>query len=202
LDKLGGIDPYSASKAAAEIIVNSISSVLNPNKIPVTTVRAGNVIGGGDWGEDRLVPDLVRALLNNQPLTIRNPNATRPFQHVLDCLYGYLLLAQSHLEKRTNCPLSLNFGPDDSLSVTDFIELFEKFFEKKIPRTVLGSEIPESTWLALDSRKARAELQWKPSFSHISAISSTADWYSKFNHGDDARELIKKEISSFKVDKW
>ena len=93
-DKLGGKDPYSASKAASEIVIAAINSSNNPNRIPVTTVRAGNVIGGGDWGADRIVPDIVNAIQNNQPLIIRNPNSTRPWQHVLDCLYGYLLVAQ------------------------------------------------------------------------------------------------------------
>lgn len=130
-DKLGGLDPYSASKAASEIIVASMSATCNALKIPVTTVRAGNVIGGGDWGEERLVPDLVRALNGNSKLIIRNPNATRPWQFVLDCLYGYLLVAQSHMEERGDVPNSVNFGPDESLSVTELVRLLKLPLEGK-----------------------------------------------------------------------
>jgi CDP-glucose 4,6-dehydratase len=201
-DKLGGMDAYSASKAASEMIVTAIAASNNPNRIPVTTVRAGNVIGGGDWGEDRLVPDLVRAFQFDKPLLLRNPNATRPWQHVLDCLYGYLLVAQLHLEKTANSPKSINFGPNDSLKVTDLVNLFEGAFEKKIIQEIVPSQIPESTWLALDSSLARNELNWEPSFSQASAVSQTAGWYSKYAKGEDARELTQAEISNFKVGKW
>ena len=201
-DKLGGNDPYSASKAASEIIIASIACSHNPTKIPVTTVRAGNVIGGGDWGEDRLVPDLVKALQSNKPLLIRNPNAIRPWQHVLDCLYGYLLVAQVHLEEMINIPKSVNFGPCDSLSVIELVKLFEDAFKKNIVQEIISSQIPESNWLALDSSLARKELKWRPSFSQASAVSQTAIWYSKFINGEDARDLIQSEISGFKVGKW
>lgn len=202
LDKLGGKDPYSASKAAAEIVVASIALASNPYAIPVTTVRAGNVIGGGDWGEDRLVPDLVRAIQSNKTLRIRNPLATRPWQHVLDCLHGYLLVAQLHLEKSVDFPKSVNFGPNESISVNDLIELFEEAFQKKILREKVTSEIPENSWLTLDSSLAQNVVNWKPSFSQASAVSQTANWYSRFANGEDARELVQTEISRFKVGKW
>lgn len=201
-DKLGGKDPYSGSKAASEIIIAAICSSNNPNRIPVTTVRAGNVIGGGDWGEDRLVPDLVKALHSNVSLSIRNPNSIRPWQHVLDCLYGYLLVAQLHLEKANYIPKSVNFGPSDSLSVIELVKLFEGAFEKRIAQEVVSSQIPESPWLALDTSLAHNELNWKPSFSQALAVSQTAGWYSKYANGEDALELMQAEISRFKVDKW
>ena len=201
-DKLGGKDPYSASKAAAEIVVASIALASNPHAIPVTTVRAGNVIGGGDWGEDRLVPDLVRAIQSNKPLGIRNPLATRPWQHVLDCLHGYLLVAQLHLEKSVDFPKAVNFGPNESLSVNDLVELFEEAFQQKILREIVTSKIPENTWLTLDSSLAHNIVNWKPSFSQASAVIQTASWYSRFANGEDARELVQTEISRFKVGKW
>ncbi len=201
-DKLGGTDPYSSSKAASEMIIASMVSSNNPYTIPVTTVRAGNVIGGGDWGEDRLVPDIVKALQNNQPLLVRNPNATRPWQHVLDCLYGYLLVAQLHLEKAKVIPKSMNFGPSDSLPVIDLVKLFENAFEKTIVQKIVPSQIPESTWLALDSSLARKTLGWHSSFSQTSAVNHVANWYSRFASGEDARELMQIEISRFKVGKW
>ena len=141
-DHLGGDDPYSASKAASEIIVASIAASSNPREIPVTTVRAGNVIGGGDWGEDRLVPDMVRAFQSNKPLTIRNPNATRPWQHVLDCLYGYVLVAQAHLEEEVPTPRAVNFGPNDSLSVCELVKLFESAYGQVINQEIVPSPIP------------------------------------------------------------
>ena len=201
-DKLGGLDPYSASKAASEIIVASMSATCNPLKIPVTTVRAGNVIGGGDWGEERLVPDLVRALNGNSKLIIRNPNATRPWQFVLDCLYGYLLVAQSHMEERGDVPNSVNFGPDESLSVTELVRLFEAAFGRKIELEESKSTFPESEWLRLDSSLARAYFGWESSFSAAQAVSQTANWYSKFESGVDAKELMRAEILKYKVGKW
>jgi CDP-glucose 4,6-dehydratase len=201
-DKLGGLDPYSASKAASEIIVASMSATCNALKIPVTTVRAGNVIGGGDWGEERLVPDLVRALNGNSKLIIRNPNATRPWQFVLDCLYGYLLVAQSHMEEGGDVPNSVNFGPDESLSVTELVRLFEAAFGRTIELEESKSTFPESEWLRLDSSLARAYFGWESSFSAAQAVSQTANWYSKFESGVDAKELMRAEILKYKVGKW
>jgi CDP-glucose 4,6-dehydratase len=201
-DKLGGIDPYSASKAASEIIVNSINISNNPLDIPVTTVRAGNVIGGGDWGQERLVPDLVRALYSNTSLSIRNPKSTRPWQHVLDCLYGYLLVGQSHLESHGNTPRAINFGPRDSLSVLELVNLFEAAFEKKVEHAYLKSSIPESEWLELNSELAHSSLGWQSSFSQTGAVNQTAQWYSDFASGRDAKELMLEEIANFKFGKW
>lgn len=201
-DKLGGLDPYSASKAAAELIVASIISSNNPNEIPVTTVRAGNVIGGGDWGEDRLVPDIVRTLNSQIPLLIRNPNATRPWQHVLECLYGYLLVAESHLREKSVTPSSINFGPNESLSVMQLLSLFEESFGRKINYEQRESSIPESKYLALDSSLAHTYLGWFAELSPIQAVSQTAEWYSNFEQGSDAKELVRQEISIYKVGKW
>lgn len=201
-DKLGGLDPYSASKAASEIIVASMSATCNALKIPVTTVRAGNVIGGGDWGEERLVPDIVRALNGNSKLIIRNPNATRPWQFVLDCLYGYLLVAQSHMEEKSDVPNSVNFGPDESLSVSELVRLFEAAFGRKIELEESKSTFPESERLRLDSSLARAYFGWESSFSAAQAVSQTANWYSQFESGVDVKELMRAEILKYKVGKW
>jgi len=201
-DQLGGVDPYSATKAASEIIVNSINISNNPLNIPITTVRAGNVIGGGDWGQERLVPDLVRALYSNTTLPIRNPKSVRPWQHVLDCLYGYLLVGQSHLEKKRDIPRALNFGPRDSLSVMELVILFEAAFEKKVVHEHLKSSIHESEWLELNSELAHSYLGWKSSFSQSEAVSQTAEWYSNFASGRDARELILDQVAKFKIGKW
>lgn len=201
-DKLGGRDPYSASKAAAEHITAAISSSNNPFAIPVTTVRAGNVIGGGDWGEERLIPDLVRALKTNSSLSIRNPHATRPWQHVLDCLYGYLLVAQSHLDAKLDIPKSVNFGPTETLSVIEIAHLFEDAFERKIDFEFLKSDITESEWLALDSSLALTYYGWQASFSQKTAVRQTAGWYSNFENSGNAQELMHEAISTYKVGKW
>lgn len=201
-DRLGGNDPYSASKAATELIVSSLVSASNQQGTPVTTVRAGNVIGGGDWGEDRLIPDIVRAFQTGEPLSIRNPNATRPWQHVLDCLFGYLLTAELHLKNSNKIPKSLNFGPQDSMTVIDLVRNFEKEFDYGIVREIVSPPMPESSWLALDASLAYSELGWKPSFSQISAVRQTARWYSKFLQGESARELMQNEISDYRFGKW
>jgi CDP-glucose 4,6-dehydratase len=201
-DKLGGQDPYSASKAAAEHVISAIRVSCNPLKIPITSVRAGNVIGGGDWGEERLVPDLVRTLEANTELVIRNPKATRPWQYVLDCLYGYLLVAQSHLEAKSDVPESVNFGPNESLSVMELHSLFEAAFGKKITLEIALSDLPESECLTLDSGLASAYFGWKTSLSPAQAVSQTADWYSKFANGEDAKKLMRMEIAKYKVNKW
>lgn len=201
-DRLGGNDPYSASKAATELIVASLATASNQHGTAVTTVRAGNVIGGGDWGEDRLIPDIVRAYEYGKPLSIRNPHSTRPWQHVLDCLYGYLLTAELHLKKSENIPKSLNFGPQDSMSVIDLVNNFENEFNRRITQEFVKSPMLESTWLDLDASFAYRELGWKPSFSQLSAVRQTAKWYSKFLQGESARVLMQNEIADYKVGKW
>lgn len=201
-DKLGGRDPYSASKAASEIVINSINITNNPLRKPITTVRAGNVIGGGDWGQDRLVPDLVRALSTDNLISIRNPNATRPWQHVLDCLHGYLLVGQSHLEKKEHIPKAINFGPGVSLTVIELVNLFENAFNKRATHNYQEIAIPESERLELESNLAYSFLGWKPSISQRDAVKQTAEWYLKFASGRDAQELIFEEIANFKLDKW
>lgn len=201
-DRLGGNDSYSASKAASELIVNALAISNNPRKIPVTTVRAGNVIGGGDWGEERLVPDLIRSIMSSAVLTIRNANATRPWQYVLDCLYGYLLVAQAHLEKQVNLPNAFNFGPKESLTVAELVRVFEKSLNRQVPCEILVSEIHEHGRLALDSHRAESLLGWKPSLTPEQSIVQTADWYSKFIAGADAQQLMRDETAKYRGSEW
>ena len=197
-DPLGGKDPYSASKAATELVVNSLLSSCNPNEIPVVTVRAGNVIGGGDWGEDRLVPDIVKALNTSMPLKVRSPEATRPFQHVLDCLRGYILTAQAIRSKVESTPTSLNFGPYKSLTVMEVINIFEQAFGSKVSVIESRSNIREAEYLELDSNLARNFLNWKPLYSPEKAIKQTADWYFRYYNGADAQKLMLAELTTFK----
>jgi CDP-glucose 4,6-dehydratase len=201
-DTLGGNDSYSASKAASELIVNALATSNNPREIPVTTVRAGNVIGGGDWGEERLVPDLIRSIMSSSVLTIRNANATRPWQYVLDCLYGYLLVAQAHLEQQPHLPNAFNFGPKESLTVAELVRLFEESLNRQVPFEILESNIQEHGRLALDSHRAESLLGWKPSLTPRQSITQTADWYTKFLAGSDAQELMRDETKKHRGNAW
>jgi CDP-glucose 4,6-dehydratase len=193
-DNLGGDDPYSASKAAVEIIVSSFISSLNTFNIPVTTVRAGNVIGGGDWGSERLIPDLVRAIESGGLLALRNPESTRPWQYILDCLRGYLLVAQNHLLGEVPNLQSVNFGPVDSLSVSRVVTAFQDVFGKEIPIVTTASSISEHRTLRLDSTLALKNYGWEPALTVYEAISRSATWYSNYGKGSDPRTLMLNEI--------
>lgn len=179
-DALGGIDPYAASKAAAELAAQSYrQAFLHERGILLATARAGNVIGGGDWSADRLVPDLVRAQAAGQPLQVRSPRATRPWQHVLDCLSGYLLLGQRLLAGDPACARAWNFGPvaDDNRTVGAVLERMQAFWPE-LGWTDADSKGPhEAALLGLDSAEARKHLGWAPVWRLDDALRATAQWY-------------------------
>ena len=199
-DELGGLDPYSSSKAATELIVTSLISKLNSYKTPVTTVRSGNVIGGGDYGENRLVPDLVTALNLDQILMLRNPTSTRPWQYILDCLRGYLLVAQAHLQNKANIPNSINFGPSSSLPVKEVINIFQLAFKKEVDYKVVESTFNETDKLELNSQLAFDYLGWRPLLTPELAIMRTANWYLKSSAGISSRELMLEDLSNYTKD--
>jgi CDP-glucose 4,6-dehydratase len=183
-DPLGGHDPYSASKAACELAVASWrGSFAMP---PMATARAGNVMGGGDFAPTRLVPDLARAR-GGEPLVLRHPQATRPWQHVLDVLRGYLLLAEA-LAAGT-APDALNFGPDeaDEATVLDVIAGFEAAFGTHFPWHQAPDPPPEAARLALDPALAHASLGWRPRLGRAGCIAATAAWYAAWARGEDMR---------------
>jgi CDP-glucose 4,6-dehydratase len=196
-DQLGGDDPYSASKAASEIIVKSLNESNNLRKIPVTTVRAGNVIGGGDWADHRLIPDLVRAHKNSEKLKVRNLNSTRPWQYILDCLWGYLLVGQAHLEKRDSVPEAVNFGPKSATEVASVIQLFMNFFECDIEIAPENSKNSEQNRLDLDSHLAKDYFSWETSLDLHETVRRTAFWYKSFLEGENALVLMVNEINDF-----
>ena len=184
-DPLGGHDPYSASKAGCEIAVDSYrKSFFAATGVPLTaTVRAGNVIGGGDWAEDRLVPDIIRSISKKEPLEIRSPEATRPWQHVLDCLSGYLLLGTRLLEGKKEFAQAWNFGPDltDNNTVHHVLKLFEPHFPEMHWKDVSNRQKPhEASGLSLNSEKGSRELGWKPVWPLEKAVFYTASWYHSF----------------------
>ncbi len=190
-DPLGGEDPYSASKAAAEIAVASWRASFAAELPPLATARAGNVIGGGDFSEMRIIPDLVRAQLAGTPLTVRRPDATRPFQHVLDVLRGYLLLSERLATGKA--PPALNFGPRDSeIRVRDLL-----FHWGNVAwEPVQGPVMDEARRLALDSTLAGRVLGWHPIFDTPQAISATASWYAAWHAGADMAAATDAEIAA------
>lgn len=197
-DPLGGHDPYSASKAAAELITDSYrrSFLADPAGPRVASARAGNVIGGGDWGEDRLIPDLVRAALAGVPLRLRNPAAVRPWQHVSCPLSGYLLLAQA-LCADASAARAWNFGPDpdDTRSVEEVVrELSARWPSGIAWETDPGEHPHETSVLALDSALARDQLGWRPPLGFAEAIEATAAWYAAWRSGADMREATLEQI--------
>lgn len=180
-DRLGGHDPYSASKAGVELVAASYRTAFmqRPSAPLVATARGGNVIGGGDWSEDRLIPDLVRSVVAQEPLVVRSPRAMRPWQHVLDCLSGYLLLGQRLLVGDGACADAWNFGPDGDGNHT--VEQVLQDLARTWPQLrwqVASSPQPhEAGLLQLDSAKAKMHLGWRPVWDLEKAICHTANWY-------------------------
>ena len=182
-DRLGGRDPYSASKAGAEIVAGCYRATLAPrgNGMLIATARGGNIIGGGDWSDDRIVPDFVRAVTAGAPLTLRNPAAVRPWQHVLSLVHGYLLLASRLLAGEAACADAWNFGPaeGEAVAVGALVERLGAAWTKPEIRQAPGG-FPETQFLRLDSAKARAALGWAPPLDFAAAVGLTAAWYRDF----------------------
>ena len=199
-DSLGGHDPYSASKAASEIVIASYrDAFLSAQGVAVASARAGNVIGGGDWSEDRLIPDAVRAWQAGQPLVIRSPGAIRPWQHVLDPLAGYLMLAQKLFEE-AKLAGAYNFGPqtDEAATVRDVVELAFSAYGSGVTSYENNSNGPhEAGWLALEVAKARVALGVAPHWTLTEAVNRTMAWYRAQHEGADSRALCEKEIAAY-----
>jgi len=184
-DKLGGFDPYSSSKAAVELLVSSFrnSFFSNTDTPLIASARAGNVIGGGDWSSDRLFPDIVRSIQSKNALLIRNPNATRPWQHVLDCLYGYLVLAENLLKTNGRAyDQAWNFGPSKSsnIKVIDILKKVEHLWGDFKWVVDDGFNNHEANLLYLDSSKSQKLLHWKSILDIDETLSWTISWYKEF----------------------
>ncbi|MDB9852455.1 CDP-glucose 4,6-dehydratase [Amylibacter sp.] len=198
-EQLGAADPYSSSKACAELICSSYyKSFFKKNNVGISTVRAGNVIGGGDWAKDRLIPDFLKSASSNASFSVRMPNAVRPWQHVLEPLFGYITLAQNLFERPNLFSEAYNFGPDEgnTIRVSELL-------------TILGSEIPSAAWqytkadlpeamtLKLDSSRAKRKLSWYPKLNIIDAVKLTAKWHNEYSNGADMLDITIGQVENY-----
>ena len=204
IDKLGGPDPYSASKGAAELAISSYfrSYFKKESNISLASARAGNVIGGGDWSSNRLRPDCVKAWAKNKKVILRNPNSTRPWQHVLEAVMGYIVLAINlNINKKINGH-AFNFGPSTkkNYKVINCVQTFEKYWPKIKWHIGNNKNFKESSLLKLNSKKALKFLKWKGALNFEQTIKLTATWYRDFykKRGKiDSFNQVKKYIEIF-----
>ena len=203
-DPMGGFDPYSSSKGCSELLSASYrNSFFHPNEyekshtVLLATARSGNVIGGGDWAEDRLIPDIIRATAKKETTEIRNPHAVRPWQHVLEPLSGYLLLGEKLLGKEKKYASAWNFGPDSeqSKTVSQVIESAQKSWPDITVKFSENTQNPhEATLLTLDSSKAQTKLGWKNVWQYDEGMKHTIEWYKKFYSAKEVLSLKQLEL--------
>jgi len=201
-DELGGHDPYSASKAAAEIVFTSYlkSYFGSQSNCGIGSVRAGNVIGGGDWSDDRIIPDCVRALNQGEPIKVRSPLSVRPWQHVLEPIAGYLQLASRLAKSPSRFSGSWNFGPAEygSSNVITVVEsVVKEWGVGSIDISSATDDLHEAGLLHLDCAKAMAELDWRPQWQFARTIAETIAWYKAFSAGEDALKLSMAQIALY-----
>jgi CDP-glucose 4,6-dehydratase len=204
-DPIGGYHPYSSSKGAAEIAINSWRlSFFNPNEYDnhgksIASVRAGNVIGGGDWAKDRIVPDCIKAIEANNPVEIRSPKSVRPWEHVLEPLSGYLMLGEKMYKHPEEYAEAWNFGPEQSsiIPVWDIAQsIINNYKRGELKDASDFNAVHEAKLLALDISKARFKLGWVPTLNIDETIKLTVDWYKDYNN-TNVYELCKKQIIDF-----
>lgn len=200
-DPMGGYDPYSSSKGCAELVTAAYRrSFFSDSRVAVASVRAGNVIGGGDWGMDRLVPDALRAFAAKRKLRVRHPDAVRPWQHVLDPLNGYLTLAERLWEDGSSYSGGWNFGPGDtenrpvSWVVAELARRWGKDARWEVDR---APQPYEANLLRLDCSKARTELKWQPRVDLGAALDSVVEWHLRYSKGENVRKLTEEQIARF-----
>jgi len=205
-DPLGGHDLYSSSKAASEILTQSYRRSFFPtedygrsHQVLLATARAGNVIGGGDWSQDRLVPDCIRAVDQGRELAIRSPGAIRPWQHVLEPLSGYLALGQRLFERDQTVADAWNFGPadDEARTVSWVVERVKSSFPSLVVNYDRSPQPHEAKFLRLDCSKARQELKWSPVWDTLSAVDKTCQWYQAHQAGIDMHGFTLKQVEEY-----
>ena len=203
-DPMGGYDPYSSSKGCAEIIASAYrrSYFGSDPRIFLATARAGNVIGGGDWSEDRLVPDIIRAFLNQEAPVIRNPNAVRPWQHVLEPLRGYLMLAEGLWKKESLYADAWNFGPNEegTKTVSWIVKRLLKIWGPDKDWQIDGAQQPhEAAFLKLDCARSKNILGWVPKLEISEALRWIVAWYLAYQQGEDMRIVTENEIKRYEA---
>tara|TARA_X000000950_G_C13920898_1_gene663335 strand:+ start:16506 stop:17573 length:1068 start_codon:yes stop_codon:yes gene_type:complete len=205
-NRLGGKDIYGASKACAEIIFNSYyNSFYKKSNVLLSSVRAGNVIGGGDWSENRIVPDLFKSAIRNKNITIRNPKSTRPWQHVLEPLNGYLNVANKLYKKEINSGESFNFGPlihnhvNVITLINDLALRFEEKTNNKIKINIKKNKLFENNLLRLNIKKSNKVLKWKPILNYSKMINFTSDWYTSYIQDKNIISITEKQIKYFET---
>ncbi|BBB90409.1 MAG TPA: CDP-glucose 4,6-dehydratase [Methylomusa anaerophila] len=202
-DAMGGYDPYSSSKGCAELVVSAYrNSFFNDKNIALASARAGNVIGGGDWATDRLIPDFVRSVAEHRPIFVRNPLAARPWQHVLEPLSGYLRLGVMMLADREKYSSAWNFGPRDIdvLNVEEILQMAIKIWGKGGIRIDKHEQPHEAHLLKLDISKAQAYLKWQPAYAVYDAVDKTIQWYKKYyenKENENMYEYTLKQIQEY-----
>lgn len=196
-DKLGGYDMYSSSKACSEILTSSFRDSFLKDGYALASARAGNVIGGGDWAQDRLLPDCVRAFEHNNPIVLRNKNAIRPWQYVLDALYGYLLLGEKLLSCGQEYAQAFNFGTQELIDVETVVNYFVNSWGSARIETMLEEKFHEAPRLTLDSSKAKQLLGWAPKYNVKEAVIRTAKLYKNYSCPLNMISACKEEISEY-----
>jgi CDP-glucose 4,6-dehydratase len=205
-DSMGGYDPYSNSKGCAELITTCYrNTYFNPEKyaehgVAIASARAGNVIGGGDWAEDRLIPDMIRSISKGESVEIRNPNAIRPWQHVLEPLSGYLKLAEKLHTNGTDFAEGWNFGPhnDDAKTVSCAIEQFTQTWGSGAKWSLVDHQQPhEATYLKLNCSKAHRRLGWNSIWNIKLTIEKIVEWHKAYDQGADMHQMTLSQINSF-----
>lgn len=203
-DPIGGYDPYSSSKGCSELITsayrNSFFKKNSDNSIALASVRAGNVIGGGDWAKNRLIPDIMRGILKNESIKIRNPSFIRHWQHVLDPLNGYMILAERLWNDGEKYSESWNFGPveNNAKPVSWILEKFNQYWKNEIKWELDSKEFNhENKFLKLDSTKSKTKLDWMSKIDLELAIKLIVEWYTKFQNGENMKNVSKEQIRFF-----
>jgi CDP-glucose 4,6-dehydratase len=199
-DPIGGFDPYSSSKGCSELVTSCYRNSFGDHNFLIASARAGNVIGGGDWGIDRLVPDMCKNAAVDQVTKIRKPNATRPWQHVLDPLSGYLQLGKELLEGNCMMAEAWNFGPTDTgnLTVRDVVKKFQQYWRINLNFAATPPDLHEAKLLKLDCSKAYAKLKWRPVWDNEQMLKATAEWYKEFY--EDNNILTHQQLATYIAD--
>lgn len=209
IDRMGGYDPYSNSKSCSELVTESYrNSFFNQDQyhvhqVALASARAGNVIGGGDWAADRLIPDCIRSLLKDEKVTVRNPQAIRPWQHVLEPLCGYLMLAQGLYEQRPKFAQGWNFGPEDAdAKPVQWIvqQLCLKLDKPELLELDQSPQPHEANYLKLDCSKAKVELGWRPIWNLDRALDKVVEWARGYADGQDVRAICLNQIKEYSDD--